>query len=516
MQRLSKILDAQGQPIKVNEAIREEQTSRIGFIATEFENHPTSGLTPAKVARILINAERGDLIEQLDMFEDMEEKDSHISCELGKRKRALLGLDWKLMPPRKASSAEEAAAEAATEWLQDMDDFEDYLFDMADAIGKGFSMHEMTWLEHSGLMLPQLKHQPPRWFTIDEHDRNKLLLRDMSANGEELWPFGWVQHVHKSKSGYVSRSGLHRVLVWPYMFKNYSIRDLAEFLEIYGIPARLGTYSNGASEEEKATLLRAVISVGHNAAGIMPEGMKMEFKEAAQGQSDPFQAMIAWCESSQSKAILGGTLTTSAENTGLGSNQADVHNEVRMDLLHSDARQIAGTLTRDLVWPMIALNIPGIDPSRAPRFKFITEEEEDIAKRAERDKLLFDMGYQMTPEKVTEIYGEGYVKAEPPSRPVPPTESTTEQAATAAAKTGDTASEIDGVIDQLADQTQPAIDKLYARIKQLLSEVQNMEEFQDRLLEAYSYLEPDQLSDIIQMGMATAELAGRYEVSEDG
>lgn len=515
MQRLSKILDAQGQPIKVSEAIREEQTSRIGFIATEFENHPTSGLTPAKVARILINAERGDLIEQLDMFEDMEEKDAHISCELGKRKRALLGLDWKLMPPRNPISAEEAAAEAATEWLQDMDDFEDYLFDMADAIGKGFSMLEMTWLEQSGLMLPQLKHQPARWFTIDEHDRNKLLLRDMSANGEELWPFGWVQHVHKSKSGYVSRSGLHRVLVWPYMFKNYSIRDLAEFLEIYGIPARLGTYSNGASEEEKATLLRAVISVGHNAAGIMPEGMKMEFKEAAQGQSDPFQAMIAWCESSQSKAILGGTLTTSAENTGLGSNQADVHNEVRHDLLNSDARQLAGTLSRDLIWPMIALNIPGIDPNRAPRFKFITEEEEDITKRAERDKLLFDMGYRMTPEKVTEVYGEGYTVIETPP-PVPPTESTAEQAATAAAKVGDNNSEIDGFVTELAKQTQPSIDSLLDRIKQLLNEVESIEEFQDRLIEAYSYLEPDDLGDIIQMGMAAAELAGRYEVSEDG
>jgi len=515
MQRLSKILDAQGQPIKINEAIREEQTSRIGFISTEFENHPTSGLTPAKVARILINAERGDLIEQLDMFEDMEEKDSHISCELGKRKRALLGLDWKLMPPRNASTAEEAAAEAVTEWLQDMDDFEDHLFDMADAIGKAFSMLEMNWQEQSGVMIPQLTHQPPRWFTVDEQDRNKLLLRDMSSNGAELWPFGWVRHVHKSKSGYISRAGLHRVLVWPFMFKNYSIRDLAEFLEIYGIPARLGTYSNGASEDEKATLLRAVISVGHNAAGIMPEGMKMEFKEAAQGHSDPFQAMIAWCESSQSKAILGGTLTTSAENTGLGSNQADVHNEVRMDLLHSDVRQIAGTLSRDLIWPMVALNIPGIDPGRAPRFKFITEEEEDIAKRAERDKTLFDMGYRLTPEKVNEVYGEGYVEIEKP-KPIPPVESEAEQAATAAAKAGDQATEIDGVITQLADQTQPAIDSLYDRIKQLLNEVQSIEEFQDRLIEAYSYLEPDMLSDIIQMGMATAELAGRYEVSEDG
>lgn len=39
--------------------------------------------------------------------------------------------------------------------------------------------------------------------------------------------------------------------MWTYLFKNIAARDLAEFLEIYGLPTRVGTYSDGASEEEK-------------------------------------------------------------------------------------------------------------------------------------------------------------------------------------------------------------------------------------------------------------------------
>nr|WP_169697819.1 DUF935 family protein [Methylophaga nitratireducenticrescens] len=43
----------------------------------------------------------------------------------------------------------------------------------------------------------------------------------------------------------------------------------------------------------------------------------------------------------------GGTLTSTAENTGLGSNLGDIHNEIRKDLLVSDAEQIAETINRD-------------------------------------------------------------------------------------------------------------------------------------------------------------------------
>lgn len=515
--RTSQIVDANGKAIQVREALSEEQTSKLGFISKEFENHPSGGLTPRRLASILQSAEQGSLVDQADLFEDMEEKDAHVFAEMSKRKRALLGVDWDVVPPRNADKKEEAMAEQLKEWLLDMEDFEDHLFDIGDAIGKGYAMLEISWREVGGTMLPSLEYQPARLFTIDEDDRNKILLRSMGSKGDELWPFGWVRHVHKAKSGSIARGGLHRILAWPYLFKNYSIRDLAEFLEVYGIPMRVGTYPSGASDEEKNTLLRAVIGIGHSAAGIMPEGMQLDFKETAKGQSDPFQFMINWCESVQSKAILGGTLTSTAQNTGLGSNLGDIHNEVRHDLLVSDVRQIAGTLNRDLLWPMVALNIAGADPRRAPRIKFMTDEGEELNDRAERDKNLFDMGYRLNPEKVIEVYGEGYELYVPGNnnQDKPPSKNA---AATAAARTGDIDSELDGVVNQLTTETQSPIDDLYNRIKALLQEVDDnggtLEDFQDRLVEAFGFLDPEELANVIQMALATAELAGRYKVAE--
>ncbi len=330
---------------------------------------------------------------------------------------------------------------------------------------------------------------------------------------------GWISHIHKAKSGYVARGGLHRVLAWPFLFKNYSVRDLAEFLEIYGIPARIGTYPTGASDKEKNTLLQAVMNIGHHAAGIMPEGMQIEFKEAVKGAADPFQAMIRWCEASESKAVLGGTLTTSAENTGLGSNLGFVHNEVRHDLLVSDARQIAGTLTRDLIWPLVALNIPGIERGRAPRFIFHTHEPEDIARYADALPKLVGIGMQIPR---TWAHERLQIPEADPDEPALSTAATTPAAATAAASAhhaccsaGTAPDAIDRLGDQLDRQTRPAIEGLVDQIKAELAAATSLEDFQERLLRRYAHLDTGELADTLALAFSLAELQGRLEVKED-
>ncbi|EOD4944582.1 DUF935 family protein, partial [Pseudomonas aeruginosa] len=112
---------------------------------------------------------------------------------------------------------------------------------------------------------------------------------------------------------------------------------------------RVGKYPTGATEKEKLTLLRALAALGHNAAGIIPLGMELDFLNAAQGDPAAFQLMIEWCERTQSKAILGGTLTSQADGKTSTNALGNVHNEVRKDLRDADAKLLAKTLSRDLV-----------------------------------------------------------------------------------------------------------------------------------------------------------------------
>ncbi|WP_175892413.1 DUF935 domain-containing protein [Burkholderia cepacia] len=391
---MAQIVDMYGQPIQ-REVLSEPQTSKLGWITRDFAQHPSRGLTPKKLHSILEAAEYGDLMAQSDLFVDMEEKDAHLFAEMSKRKRALLTIDWRIVEPTNASAAEKNLTAQLKEWFTDLPAFDDVLFDMMDAVGHGFSGQEIEWHQVEKVWLPKtLTHRPQRWFRTPLYDGNDLRLRDNSSDGQPLWPFGWLIHKHRAKSGYLTRAGLHRVLAWPYLFKTYAVSDLAEFLEIYGLPLRIGKYPPGSTKEEKATLLRAVAEVGHNAAGIIPEGMLIEFQEAADGTKDPFEAMINWCEKSTSKAILGGTLTSQADGKTSTNALGKTHNEVRRDLLTSDARQAQRTMT-NLCYMLAALNAGASDPRRCPRFEFDTREAEDLALYADSIPKLVGAGMKI-------------------------------------------------------------------------------------------------------------------------
>ena len=104
------ILDHRGNKLE-KQALKEPQTAKIASLHQEFASHPTRGLSPQRLAQIMEEAERGDIKAQSDLFEDIEEKDGHVMAELGKRKRALLGLNWAIEPPNNPSAKEQQIAE---------------------------------------------------------------------------------------------------------------------------------------------------------------------------------------------------------------------------------------------------------------------------------------------------------------------------------------------------------------------------------------------------------------------
>ncbi|MEW6562749.1 MAG: DUF935 domain-containing protein [Pseudomonadota bacterium] len=512
------IVDQSGNPIQ-RQVLTEQQTSKITNLQREFALHPGKGLTPARLDEILRSAELGNLKAQAELFMDMEERDAHILAEMSKRKRALLTVDWDIQPPRNTSATERKQAAYAKEMLRDIPNFEDVILDALDAIGHGFACLEIEWAMFGQEWLPgAITHRPQSWFQLDRATRTSLRLRDMTYEGQELIPFGWITHVHKAKSGYISRGGLHRILSWPYLFKNYAVGDLAEFLEIYGLPLRLGKYYPGASEDEKATLLDAVMSIGHDAAGIIPQGMEIDFKEAAKGQSNPYEAMMSWCERSVSKAVLGGTLTTQSDGKSSTNALGKVHNEVRHDLMVSDAIQLGSTFTRDLVYPILALNKGGVeDRRRLPRFVFRVREIEDIAVMADALPKLVSAGMKIPVAWAHEHSGipmsvddeEILTVAKPAGQPAP-------AAATAALKAAmpEDESTSDKLAAQLSVQSASGWNAVLEHVREIVQSATSLEALRDDLLASFGDLPSDDLVKVMSAAFAVAELAGMSDVSD--
>lgn len=528
--RTSRILGADGQPIQVSD-LTEPQTSRVGHLHREFQGHPARGLTPSKLSSLLVAAEQGDVIAQYELFEDMEERDGHILSELSKRRRAVSGLPWTIVPPKNPSAAETAEAKRLQELIDSIDDIDGIFFDTTDAIGKGFACQEIEWHQVDGVWLPKaIVHRPQSWFRLFRGFTQEIRLRDNSPDGAPLQPFGWITHTHRARSGYLERANLFRALVWPYLFKNYSVADLAEFLEIYGIPLRLGKYPPGASDKEKTTLLRALVQIGHNAAGIVPEGMNLEFHDAADGDPAAFQLMMDWCERTVSKVILGATLTSQADRGSNTNALGNVHNEVRKELKDSDARQVEATLSRDLVFPLAVLNgMARNGYRRCPRLVLDTAEIKDIGTFATALPPLAKAGMRIPVSwahrelGIPEPDGDEpvlAVAAPAPAVQAPPTADEVAEALTrrmpriaalAAREEPDAAALLAGQLDRTLRDPEEWV----ARLRALVDHAQSLEELRDGLMAAYPDLTLDEYAGAMALATGVGHLAGRSAVEDE-
>ena len=509
-------------PAKVKE--QQSNSPKIALLHREFAEHPSKGITPVKLASIFADAEQGSMTAQAELFMDMQEKDAHISAELSKRIMAVKKLDWTLEPPRNATATEKKNTRLLEDLIRDDIDTGEVRKDMLDAIGHGYSCLELGWGRNAqGLWVPsQIEHREPSWFTCPPDDRNTLHLRDYSSSyGVPLQPFGWIPHIHKARSGYIPRSGLLRVLAWPYLYKNYSVRDLAEFLEIYGLPIRVGKYSPTASPTEKRDLLKTVLSIGHNAAGIIPDSMQLELQQVmASGNADAFMAMIKYCDGLQSKAILGGTLTSGTAANGNRS-LGDIHNEVRLDIRDDDAKQVDQSLSSYLVYPIAMLN--GLfNDNRCPRWVSDTQEPDDLALYADALPKLAAAGARIPLSYVNfklkipiPEEDEPILQAASSGIPMP----TIQPAATALAgevKLTPVVVPFDVVqADLLSNAAAPVIDQWLLSIRALLNASDSMESFRESLLSSYGNLDTTELSNVMGLALAAAELSGRFDVREE-
>lgn len=368
------IVDKHGNPYPLLPVLEHEQTAspRVQAAVNQMATHPSQRLTPNKLVAIFQEAENGDLIAQADLFMDMEEKDGQIFADMQKRKLVLTTLEKQVVPLGDATPQEKADADWLNRIVQSLDGWEDFILNMADGIGQGFSNQEIGWELYNREYYPgKFDWRPASWFMVNPERPDTLLLRTDDANGVPLRRFSWVSHKPKSRSGYVTRAGLMRTLAWPYIYRNAGIQGLAEMLEIYGMPIRIGKYPAGTGKTERNELLRAVTTLGRNGGGVMPDSMSMEIEDAITGSGDPYMNLADWAEKTISKIILGGTLTSQADGKTSTNALGLIHNEVRLDIMDADARQLATTIRSDLLYPLLFLNRnPQTDPRRTPKLIF--------------------------------------------------------------------------------------------------------------------------------------------------
>ena len=351
----------------------------VAHVSDKYSEYPSNGLTPVRLAEIFREADAGDVLRQMELCEEMEEKDPHLFSQLQTRKNAVTGLDYEVIPfgddPR-----DKEIADFIGEQLGTIESFEDVETDLLDAVGKGFAVSEIMWGYDEGhVVVQEIRSRQQKRFFWDSLDDTFKVRTQEHSDGLLLPRNKFIVHRYKARSGHPSRAGVLRVTAWMYLFKNYDLKDWVAFAEVYGLPLRLGKYAAGASESDKTALMQALVQIGADAAGIIPDGTSIDFINTEKSSSiDLYERLARYCDEQISKAVLGQTLTS---DSGGGSYaQSKTHNDVRHDLTVADCKALASTLRRDLIRPLVLFNFG--EDKRIPYIRFDCEESEDLEQMA--------------------------------------------------------------------------------------------------------------------------------------
>ena len=315
--------------------------------------------------------------------------------------RVPVARDFVLVP---ADDQARGVADDVAGAIVDRDELADELFDILDALGKGYSFTEIIWETSERQWRPaRLEWRDPRWFRFERRDLATPVLLDEGGREIPLPPFKFIVARMKAKSGLVLRSGLARVAAWGWMFKAYTQRDWAIFAQTYGQPLRVGKFGPNATAEDKATLFRAVANIAGDCAAIVPQGMEIDFIESKNvgPGSDLYEKRADWLDRQISKAVLGQTTTTDAVSGGHAVSQE--HRLVQEDIERADARVLQGILNRDLIRPWVDLEFG--PQKRYPRLRIARPEAEDLKQLAESLNILVPLGVRVSMSDIRDRFG---------------------------------------------------------------------------------------------------------------
>ena len=380
----------------------------LPLLSSRHMRYPSRGLTPEVLSAVLAEADQGRIERQVELYEEMEEKDAHLGSVLQTRKLALLGLEWEVAPGRDDEEGRKVSA-FVREALRRIESLDVALASLMEAAARGFSVSELIWeIEDGSAFIRELRPVNQGAFTFLDRAgalsrEPKLLTDEEPAYGEPLMPGKFAVHYAPGRAVHPVRAGAMRPCAWMYLFKNYTLKDWVIFSERFAQPMRIGKFGPGATEEDRRVLRQAVFNLGSDAAAVISESTVIELLEAEgrKGSAEVYEKLASYCDRAMSKAVLGQTLTT--EQSGGTYATARVHDSVRRDILEADSAAMARTIRASLIRPLVEYNFgPGV---MLPGFRFASEPGGDLRELAETYAALASMGLEIPEGHIRERFG---------------------------------------------------------------------------------------------------------------
>jgi phage gp29-like protein len=367
-------------------------------------------LTATKIHNVLGNAFDGYSQDQASIFRNVKEKEIMIGAHLQTRKLAVSGLPWTVIGKSNAVNQEVSD-------ILDSAGINDLMNHLLEATGYGYSGAFIQWGMGGGRILdfPTIDHA--NW---QFEENGTPLLVDQSGERHRLSEYNKnniVYHQFNANSGIPSTRGLCRTLIWTYFFKLFAFRNQARYLEKYGIPFILAklTSKDFADDDTRTEIKTNLRNIGADGIGVFTDGTTLEsLNTGTQSSNGDFNKWLSYLDTTMAMLILGQIASTGPAG-GLGSD-GQVQDNVRRDLLRSDAKGLQETINNQVIRPLEFFKYGTKD------LKFIINAEppSDLKSKQETIVALKNAGYDVEPDWIEETFGIPIIRAEKPVIPPAP------------------------------------------------------------------------------------------------
>lgn len=405
--------------------------------------------------------------------------DSHLSAVVKSRKAGVLSLEWNISDERIKKILQPHM----------------YLLieNILDAPLFGFQPIEIVWDKVDNLVIPvKFVAKPQEWFVFDKEGNLRFKTKEKPVEGEPVPEFKFLcPVVNPSYANPYGEKALSKCY-WPVTFKRGTMKMWAVFIERYATPWIIGKHPRGVSQEETELFANLLNDMIQDAVAVIPDDSQIEIIDTSKtSSSDIFERFKTICDMEISKAILGQTLTTQQGDSGSYS-LGQVHAEIRKEIVDADKKLVEDTINQLIRYICVLNSIFEI-----PTIQFF--EEEDLNKdRAERDRILKDLGvklskkyfmkhYNLTEEDIEDYSPDNlsFAEADFPDQ-----------------------SAVDNQIDKMP--LDKVGDELVKKVIELIKQSDSYEEVQKKLFDLYPEAGYQKLIETLQQAIYIYEIFGRY------
>ncbi len=430
-----------------------------------------------------------------EVYEDML-RDDRIHSALSQRRAAVVARETEVLPGG-TMRRDRLAADFLRETLDHVR-WDTVTDRMLYGVYYGYSVAEALYARDGAhVMLDQIRVRNRRRFVFDANFEPCLLTTN-NATGEPLPPRKfWTFATGADNDDEPYGRGLAHYLYWPCWFKKNQVKFWLIFLEKFGTPTATGKYPPSASETERRQLLQALRAIHVDSAVSLPESMQLELLEAKRGGTVDYAAFYQQMQNAITTIILSQTMTT---EDGSSQSQAEVHMDVRRELVEADAYLICDSFNRQLGAWLTEWNFPG---AAKPKVRRQMTNPAGLKTLAERDRVIFDMGHRLTADYIEKTYSVEVDR----DAPAPQREPDDVRFA-----------EADDPVAALAAMTRsalgPKFDSWLPRLRAGLDTTASLPAFAAWLDHGIEVLAIGAIADELGLALVAATLAGRYDVAE--